>query len=170
MAKKNRKLKKLPSPAMSVDETDPHAPTRERKSHGAIETIRVPGAVTRRAQPPIERYLKRGSITRRQHDAGEHLVDDYELGVHGAKDPDKHGNSGRGSPLSEAQLMALRAYTLALRSLHPRVQKVILAAVIEERDAKEIAAAQSLTPEGAMDILRIGLDDLARSYEISLDE
>src|SRR6185312_2558678 len=92
-------------------------PTPFRAQHGPIDVIHTPAFGVRRVrQQPIERYAKRQWIEPRQYTAATKLVEDYELGVWSAKNPEKTG-SGRPSPISEATVMALRAYQRAVQFL-----------------------------------------------------
>jgi hypothetical protein len=69
-------------------------PERDQHSVVLVEpTCDVPGAMTARAQPAIERMLRRGLLTHRQAHAGQRIYAAWALGVVGARDADGHGSS-----------------------------------------------------------------------------
>jgi len=68
----------------------------EREQHGTVlvePTCDVPGAMTARAQPTIERLLRRGQISHRQANAGARIYRAWALGIVGARDRDAGGSS-----------------------------------------------------------------------------
>ena len=139
-------------------------PTPFRAQHGPIDVIHTPAFGVRRVrQQPIERYAKRQWIEPRQYTAATKLVEDYELGVWSAKNPEKTG-SGRPSPISEATVMALRAYQRAVQFLGIRRCAIVLPVVCAEVDVSELAKQLKRPREGVMELLRDGLDELADHY------
>lgn len=69
-------------------------PERERHSVVLVEpTCDVPGAMTARAQPAIERMERRGVLTRRQARAGARVYEAWALGIVGARDGEAGGSS-----------------------------------------------------------------------------
>lgn len=142
------------------------APSPWRLQHGpSLHEERVGGyGVTRKLQPPIERYLARKLITQAQHSAAEHLLDDYELGVHGARNPEARGSSGSPSPIAVAQLMALESYQLAVQRLGLIASAIVLPIVCADIGAAQLAQRIGAERALIMARLRDGLDVLADYY------
>lgn len=125
----------------------------------------MPVGKVRVCLPPVELYLRRGQITARMCAAARRLRDDYDLGICGARDPERKGGTAAGEPMSAAQLMAARAYAKAVQAVGPRLSVVLLATVCEELWASEIGARVGERRDGVMALLRAGLDALADHYE-----
>lgn len=162
------KRKATRKPGAVVQRQDFGAPTEERQRHGPIEEVRTlgSGTVIRMTQPPIARYLARGSIEKRQHIAAERLVTDYELGMLGARDPEAHSSSGAPSPISEAQLMAIEAYVKAIQAVGKRLLAILIPVVLGEEDVSALARRLGKRIEGVMELLKLGLDTLADHYGV----
>lgn len=136
----------------------------EREQHSVIlvETVTdTPGASHARAQPVLERYHRRGTLTDRQVLAGEKLYACWALGVAGARDEDKTGSSG-GDPAGyrDAQLDSLATYRRIRDAVGPRLWPVTFACCIEDFSADRWAneRGRAMHPRGAIQLLRVALD------------
>lgn len=121
------------------------------------------GVKVRVCQPPYEGYLSRGVITDRQCWAARRLKDDYELGICGARNPEAGGS---GDPAGVAQVLAARAYAVAVQAIGKRLSLVVLASVCEELTSEQVGRRIGERRDGVMALLRAGLDALADHYEV----
>lgn len=152
-----------------------------RSQHGAIieaasiateDAPAVPGVRMRRVQAPVERYLVRGWLSKRQAEAAVDLRSDWEFGIVGACDSSRyswHGGGGGFAGLPDGQLDAATAYRRAVEAMGKSISTVVLPIVIGDSAGGEItvemfAAARGDDRKQVMGMLKIGLDALADHY------
>lgn len=162
-----QRRKRIIQSARDDQSKDPGAYPPERANHGVIvegDVIIAGAKKIRFVQTPLARYAARKSITARQKTAGERLAQDYQLGVLLARDPEKRGSSGKGSPISEAQIMAATAYRRAIQSLGPRLSAIIFAVCCAEATVEGLADQRQQDRKQIMGVFKIGLDHLGDHY------
>lgn len=85
----------------------------EREQHGTVliePTADVLGAMTARAQPSIERMLRRGQLSFRQAAAGQRIYSAWALGICGARNSEASGNGSDPGGYTDRQLDAATEY------------------------------------------------------------
>jgi hypothetical protein len=100
----------------------------EREQHSTVliePTCDVPGAMTARSQPSIERMLRRGQISRRQAIAGQRVYAAWALGICGARDADASGNGSDPGGYTDRQLDAAREYRQIRQAVGLRLWPVL---------------------------------------------
>lgn len=137
-----------------------------------------PGTARRRFldQSPLDRYLARGQVTRRQWAAGSRLAEDmHTAGLTPRVTPNLlSAGGGHGSTFgmaaSERQFAARKRVRSALDHLgvQPRLEQVVVAVVWLESAAPawaaELGHGRGAAGPVGMALLTLGLDSLARFY------
>lgn len=121
------------------------------------------GTRVRVVQAPHDRYRARGYIDDRQHWAAARLVQDYELGICGARDPEAKG--GDGDPVTVAQVMAARAYAMAVWAMGKILSSIVIAVILCERPMREVERQQRIPDGKGSELLRSALTILADHYD-----
>jgi hypothetical protein len=136
-------------------------PTPEREQHGRI--AKMPHRV-RVVQAPIDRYEKRGLITREQHIAAERYRDAYELGILGAHNPEQAGGNGGMAGYHARRLDAIRDCHRVKSALGPSLWPLIDDVIVNEKTVETIARAFGKDRVDLFAQLRLGLNILADQF------
>ena len=132
----------------------------------AIEVSDRAGVMRGRVQRPVDRLLRRGQITSRQHEAGRRLQDDWGR-IAGLVD--RELGMPKGPPVfepSDGRLDAARRYREALQAVGPRLSPLIVAVVLEERSVEAYAQAAGEDRRRLMGKLEHALDEIGDVYRL----
>jgi hypothetical protein len=143
-------------------------PEREQHSTVLIEAATdAPGAMVARAQPSIERMLRRGLLTQRQSDAGNRLYEDWAIGICCARDAEGNGSTVHDpGGYADRQLDAATRYRKAREAVGPRMWPCLFAVCCEEWSIERFANERGggTDRKGWAAIVRLSLDTLADFY------
>jgi hypothetical protein len=138
----------------------------EREQHGTVlleVTSDVPGSVTARAQPSLERLLRRGQISHRQAIAGARIYSAWALGIVGARDSDGGGNGSDPGGYTDRRLDAATEYRRLREAVGLRLWVPLFHVCCEdwsiERFANEVG--KSMDRKAWMGAVKLGLDAAA---------
>lgn len=129
----------------------------------------APGGYHARAQPSLERMVRRGHLTPRQAAAGQAVYSAWALGIMGAHDAESGGCSVPDpGGLRDAQLDAATCYRRCREAVGGRMWPVLFAVSCEdwsvERFANERGGGQDR--KGWIGVLRVALDTAADALGI----
>lgn len=138
----------------------------EREQHGTVlleATSDVPGSVTARAQPSLERMLRRGQISHRQAIAGARVYRAWALGIVGARDSDGGGNGSDPGGYTDRRLDAATEYRRLRDAVGLRLWSITFAICAEDWSCDRWAneRAGGMDRKGAIALLRVALDTAA---------
>lgn len=145
----------------------------ERRNEIDPATGRVVGQRTGHATG-LRRYLARGEITSRQHDAGQRFVDEWEASNQVARmvaDPDAVGggtsdHAASMHRLAARRIDARRRHDEAVRVLGP-CYAIVADVLLAHGDPASWARQRGIHEKAGFAILVLSLDALAEHYAIS---
>lgn len=150
-------------------------PTLERQAKGdgiRREETRQAGQVRTRVETQtfLDRYHKRGQISRWQYDAGSRLHRVWVMTGGLVRVTSSWAvridNASGNDPLVR-QHAAFERIEKTLRYVGRQLSPVVVAVCIMDNSARDWARAQDENPDAGMFILRLGLDRLGESYRRS---
>ena len=131
-----------------------------------VEVSDRAGVMRGRIQRPVDRMLRRGQITSRQHEAGRRLQDDWDR-IAGLVD--RELGMPKGPPVFEptdGRLDAARRYREALQAVGPRLSPLVVAVILEERSVEAYAQAAGEDRRRLMGKLEHALDEIGDIYRL----
>ena len=146
----------------------PVLPPAERGQHDGIVVEETMQAGVYRArvttQTPLDRYLTRDQITKRQYDAGQRLYADWYRAGSSPHLIGTYGPPTGGEPaLTDAQAYARRRVNEAMRRVGIRLSPILVSVVLLGEAARE-TGAQMGEPKAGIVVLKLALDSLADHY------
>ncbi len=135
--------------------------TTDASKAGAKVRVRIT------TQSPIDRYLKRNEITRRQFDAGEQLYELHRMGfgsenITASFEYQIYSHTA----LTESQGHKIVKYNQAIRHLNKPEASCVISVCVYHQTSSDWARSKNQSPRSGIKTLRLGLENLADYWRL----